>query len=72
MSAFLTLVGTSARLAFGGSNGGALVSLVFFLAVITVVPFAVGPDMNLLSRIGPAVLWVGALLASLLVLDRLF
>ncbi|MCB1461877.1 MAG: heme exporter protein CcmB, partial [Nitratireductor sp.] len=42
------------------------------LAVVTVVPFAVGPDLNLLARIGPAVLWIGALLASLLGLDRLF
>ncbi len=72
MTAFLALVGLSARLSFGGRSGGALVGLVFFLAVVVVVPFAVGPDMNLLSRIGPAVLWIGALLASLLVLDRLF
>src|SRR6185437_2168563 len=36
------------------------------------MPFALGPDLNLLARIGPAVLWLGALLASLLALDRLF
>jgi heme exporter protein B len=35
-------------------------------------PFAVGPDLALLARIGPAILWIGALLASLLALDRLF
>jgi heme exporter protein B len=44
----------------------------FFLIVVTMMPFAVGPDLNLLSRLGPAILWLGALLASLLALDRLF
>ena len=46
--------------------------MLFFLAVIATIPFAVGPDLNLLARIGPAILWIGALLASLLGLDRLF
>ncbi|KXF78975.1 heme transporter [Paramesorhizobium deserti] len=54
------------------AGGGALVGILFFLAVITVVPFGVGPDLALLSRIGPAMLWIGALLAALLGLDRLF
>jgi heme exporter protein B len=36
------------------------------------MPFALGPDLRLLARIGPAVLWLGALLASLLALDRMF
>jgi heme exporter protein B len=53
-------------------GGGAMVGLVFFLSVVTIVPFGVGPDMNLLARIGPAILWIGALLATLLGLDRLF
>jgi heme exporter protein B len=35
------------------------------------MPFAIGPDLALLARIGPAILWLGALLASLLALDRL-
>jgi heme exporter protein B len=52
-------------------GGGALIGVVFFLMVVTLVPFAVGPDLALLSRIGPAVLWLGALLANLLGLDRL-
>ena len=39
---------------------------------MTVVPFAVGPDLNLLGRIGPAILWIAALLSTLLGLDRLF
>ncbi|QGZ35046.1 heme exporter protein CcmB [Stappia indica] len=54
------------------SGGGALIGVLFFLAVVTVIPFGVGPDLNLLARIGPAVLWIGALLATLLGLDRLF
>ena len=46
--------------------------LVFFLMLVTIVPFAIGPDLNLLSRIGPAILWIAAALATLLGLDRLF
>jgi heme exporter protein B len=70
MSAFLPIVGQTARLSL--RSGGALMGLVFYLAVVVVVPFGVGPDLNLLSRIGPAILWIGALLATLLGLDRLF
>lgn len=54
------------------AGGGALVGVLFFLAVVAVVPFGVGPDLALLARIGPAILWIGALLAALLGLDRLF
>lgn len=54
------------------AGGGALVGVVFFLAVVTIVPFGVGPDLQLLARIGPAILWIGALLATLLGLERLF
>jgi heme exporter protein B len=53
-------------------GGGALMGALFFLIVVVMVPFAVGPDLKLLARIGPAILWLGALLASLLALDRLF
>lgn len=53
-------------------GGGALMGVLFFLIVVTVFPFAIGPDLNLLSRLGPAILWIGALLATLLGLDRLF
>jgi heme exporter protein B len=52
-------------------GGGALVGVLFFLIVVTLMPFAIGPDLALLARIGPAVLWLGALLANLLALDRL-
>ena len=54
------------------AGSGALMGVLFFLAVVTVFPFAIGPDLNQLGRIGPAILWIGALLASLLGLDRLF
>ena len=53
-------------------GGGALMGVLFFLLVVTLTPFAIGPDLALLQRIGPAILWLGALLASLLALDRLF
>jgi heme exporter protein B len=53
-------------------GGGALIGVLFFLVVVSVTPFAVGPDLALLKRIGPAILWLAALLASLLALDRLF
>src|SRR3984885_11532574 len=53
-------------------GGGALIGVLFFLTVVVLMPFAVGPDLALLPRLGPAILWLGALLASLLTLDRLF
>jgi len=53
-------------------GGGALIGVLFFVVVVTLTPFAVGPDLALLKRIGPAILWLAALLASLLALDRLF
>ncbi|SHF54180.1 heme exporter protein B [Kaistia soli DSM 19436] len=68
---FLALVSRTARLSLG-AGGGAFTGLVFFLSVVAVVPFGVGPDMPLLARIGPAMLWIAALLATLLGLDRLF
>lgn len=54
------------------AGGGALIGILFYLAVVAVTPFAMGPDLNLLARIGPAILWTGALFASLLGLERLF
>jgi heme exporter protein B len=71
MSAFTALLARDMRLAVR-AGGGALMGALFFLIVVTLLPFAVGPDLALLQRIGPAILWLGALLASLLTLDRLF
>jgi heme exporter protein B len=54
------------------SGSGALLGLTFFGLFVTVTPFAIGPDMNELRLLGPAILWLGALLATILTLDRLF
>ncbi len=53
-------------------GGGAELGVVFFLTLTAIVPFAIGPDQNLLGRLAPAVLWIAALLATLFGLDRLF
>lgn len=53
-------------------GGSGALSLVFFLMIVALVPFALGPDLNLLSRIGPAILWLSAVLATLIGLDRIF
>ncbi len=71
MKTLLAVAAQTLRLGFR-AGGGAIVALIFFLAVVTVVPFGVGPDLKLLARIGPAMLWIAALLASLLGLERLF
>src|SRR6266550_3298805 len=70
MSALSALMLRDMRLAVR-LGGGALIGVLFFLIVVTLVPFAIGPDLALLARIGPAILWLGALLATLLALDRL-
>jgi heme exporter protein B len=69
--AFLALVARDLRLAARVGGSGAL-GLIFFLMIVTLVPFALGPDLNLLARIGPAILWLSAVLATLIGLDRLF
>ncbi|WP_299733210.1 heme exporter protein CcmB [uncultured Tateyamaria sp.] len=53
------------------AGGGFGLGLAFFLIVVVLVPFSVGPSSELLGRIAPGVLWLGALLACLLSLDRL-
>ena len=54
------------------AGGGFGLGLAFFLLVAVIVPLGVGPDGITLSRIAPGILWVGALLACLLSLDRIF
>ncbi|MBM3527756.1 MAG: heme exporter protein CcmB [Alphaproteobacteria bacterium] len=70
MSALAALFVREVRLAVRVGGGGGIGAL-FFLIVVVLTPFAIGPDLALLARIGPAILWLGALLASLLTLDRL-
>jgi len=69
--AFAAIVARDVKLAARVGGSGAL-GLVFFLMLVTLVPFALGPDLNLLARIGPAILWLAAVLATLIGLDRLF
>lgn len=72
MSAFRTLLARDLAQMFGGGRrGGALLPVLFFLAVAMLYPFAVGPDAELLARTGGGVVWVAALLAAILPLDRL-
>ena len=52
-------------------TGAAWLPVVFFLLVAALVPFAIGPDARLLSRIGPGALWIAALTAALLPVERL-
>ncbi|GAA3872589.1 heme exporter protein CcmB [Celeribacter arenosi] len=54
------------------AGGGFGLGLGFFLILVTLIPFGVGPQSDRLAVIAPGVLWVGALLACLLSLDRLF
>ncbi|MCL4767809.1 MAG: heme exporter protein CcmB [Hyphomicrobiaceae bacterium] len=71
MNAFWTLVKRDLLLALreGGATGTALG---FYLIVIALMPLGLGPDMQLLARIAPGMLWVGLLLAALLSLGRMF
>lgn len=69
---FVTLLRRDvARLLGSGQGGGAMLPILFFLAVAMIYPFAVGPDAPLLARTGGGVIWVAALLAAILPLDRL-
>ena len=54
------------------SGGGFGLALIFFLVVVVLIPFALGPDQSALALVAPGVLWLGALLACLLSLDRIF
>jgi len=54
-----------------GFTGSAWLPIAFFLLVAALVPFAIGPDAKLLARIGPGILWIAALTAALLPIERL-
>ena len=54
------------------AGGGVGLSLAFFFIIVMFFPFAIGPDLDLLSKVAPGTLWVGALLACLLSLERIF
>jgi heme exporter protein B len=67
----IALLARDLRLAIRAGGGFGL-ALAFFLIVVTLTPFAVGPNTATLSLIAPGILWLGALLACLLSLDRIF
>ena len=69
MKVLCALVARDVRLAYGG--GGVALPVGFFLLVATLYPFGVGPDGPLLAKTGGGVLWIAALLAALLPIDRL-
>lgn len=71
MSGFGALLRRDARLVWR-EGGATFLVLGFFLIVVALFPFGVGPELEILSRIAPGTLWVAALLAALLPLDRLF
>lgn len=68
---FLRLIGRELTLAVRGGIGS-LMAVVFFVIAVMLFPLGVGPELGLLSRIAPGAVWVAALLAALLSLDRLF
>ena len=67
----ISLLSRDMRLAMRAGGGFGL-GLAFFLIVTVLVPFGVGPESGLLAKIAPGILWLGALLACLLSLDRIF
>lgn len=71
MRPWLILVGRDLRLALRQQADAAMIVL-FFVLTAGIFPFGVGPEPNLLARIGPGVIWVTALLAMLLSLERVF
>ncbi len=71
MNRFLAL--TRRELVLAYRQGSAItLSLCFFVITVVLFPLGVGPELGILARIAPGVLWIAALLASLLTLDRLF
>ena len=71
IGAFFALVGRDLKLSF--REGGAVgIAIGFYLVVVAILPLGLGPDLKLLSRIAPGVLWVALLLSALLSIDRIF
>lgn len=71
MMAFGAMINRELRLALRG-GGDVLTLVLFFVITGAIVPFAVGPDRELLATIAPGVVWIAAFLAMLLGLDRMF
>lgn len=71
VSVFTAIVRRDVRLAWS-QGGGSLLALGFFLIAVSLFPFGVGPAPQVLARIAPGVIWVVALLAAVISIDRLF
>ena len=71
MTTFLAIVGREIRLSLRHGSD-TMAALLFFLVAASLFPLAIGPGPNTLGLIAPGVVWVCALLAALLPLDRLF
>ena len=71
MSAVAAILGRELRLA-GRTGADALTLVLFFVMVGAVMPFAIGPDRQLLGKLAPGIVWIAAFLSMLLGLDRLF
>src|SRR5258706_15492237 len=71
MRAFLTLIRRDLHLAIRqGSAAGTVLG--FYLVAVSIIPLGLGPDLNLLSRIAPGILWISFLLSAVLSVDALF
>ncbi len=71
MNEFMAVLRRDIKLA-AAQGGGLGMAIGFFLIVVSLIPFGVGPDLNLLARVAPGILWIALLLSVLLSLDRLF
>ena len=67
----ITLILRDLRIAVRAGGGFGL-SLAFFFIIVIFFPFAIGPNLELLSKVAPGALWVGALVACLLSIERIF
>ena len=71
MTTFLAILRRDVRLAFRQGGTGAM-TVIFFVIAVTLFPLGVGPEREVLARLSAGVVWVAALLAAMLSLDRLY
>jgi heme exporter protein B len=71
MNGLTAILGREMRLALRQSSDTMMV-IAFFVIAVVLFPFGVGPEPNMLARIGPGVIWVAALLAAMLSMERMF
>lgn len=71
MNGIMAIMNRELRLALRQSSDSMMV-IAFFVIAVVLFPFGVGPEANMLARIGPGVIWVAALLAAMLSMERMF